>query len=293
MTNNILLRSTSNSDTNSTITTKGMLETSASPLRVYDIVIRMEEKFYTEEICEWAVGKFATIVTAAVMNEETNTIADFLGFGGCEALLLILNRYGESSSIIAANGCETIAALAAVRLEIRDFLGNSGACEAVIFLMKVHMGNAEVLEHGSKAIGSLARMNSSNIARFSDIETFEILTQAGNFGFNLRHTRCVAIAKNVCDAFIELAENVENSQRFVDCSAPELVWHLVKLHYRDAKFAQSGLQVLSTFLGLNCYPEHKEECDQNNNSNQQQQQADEKSVSLMIQEIASLHNDRH
>jgi hypothetical protein len=228
--------------------------------RAYDIVIAMEEKSHSLQICEWGIKGFASIASLAMIQQNAESMADFLDDGGCEALLNIMNRYGEESILVAAYGCLTIAILAWSLRELKEFLGEIGGCEVVCYVSSLHIGNAEVSEYGSLVIGVLADNNIANSYRLSEATACDVLSQLGNYGFNLRHDRCCVIAKNVCYAFAQLAEAV-NAKRLMECGSSSLISHLTKLHFKNEDFSVAAVHCLCALASLN--PFHREELGKN------------------------------
>ena len=144
--------------------------------------------------------------------------------------------------------------------EFKEFLGEIGACEIILYALSVHIGLADISEYGANAIGMLANNNISNSYKLSEHNACDILSQLGNFGFNLRHERCVYVARNVCFAFSQLAEAV-NAKRLLECGAPHLIAHLAKLHFKNSEFAVAAVHVICALASLN--PIHREELGKN------------------------------
>jgi hypothetical protein len=243
--------------------------------RAYDVVVAMDDKKYSKEICEWGVKGFASIASFAMTTQNAESMADFLDDGGCESLLNLMNRHGEESSVVAAFGCMTIAILAWSLRELKEFLGEIGACEVIVYVMSIHIGEPEVSEYGAHAVGILANNNISNSYRLSECDACDILAQIGNFGFNLRHEKCVVVAKNVCYAFAQLAEAV-NARKMMECGASTLICHLTKLHYKNEEFAVAAIHAICALASLN--PFHREELGKN-------------SMCKMIVDMINLHCD--
>ncbi len=254
---------------------KHYLEKEFERKRAYDIVLTMDEKQYSKEVCEWGAKGFASIASLAMTTQNAESLADFLDDGGCESLLNIMNKFGEESSLIAAFGCMTISILAYCLRELKEFLGEIGGCEVVVYVMSVHVGDPEVSEYGSHAIGILANNNISNSYRLSESNACDILAQVGNFGFNLRHEKCVPVAKNVCYAFAQLAEAV-NAKRLMECGASCLVCHLTKLHFKNEEFAIAAVHAICALASLN--PFHREELGKNG-------------ICKLIVDIIQVHHD--
>lgn len=245
--------------------------------RAYDVVISMEEKKYSKEICEWGMRGFASIASLAMTTQNAESMADFLDDGGCEALLNIMNKYGEDSIVIASLGCLTITVLAWSLRELKEFLGEIGACEVAVYVISVHIGDPEVSEYGSYAIGTLANNNIANSYRLSECEACDVLAQVGNFGFNLRHEKAVLVARNVCYAIAQLAEAV-NAKKLMQCGASALVAHLTKLHLRNEEFAIAAVHCICALASLN--PFHREELGKNN-------------ICKLIIEIINAHHEKN
>jgi hypothetical protein len=71
----------------------------------------------------------------------------------------------------------------------------------IVFAINMHLGDPDVTEMGTAAIAFLAKHDNNNSYRLACAECCEVLTQAGNFGLNVRHPKCIDIAANVCYAF--------------------------------------------------------------------------------------------
>eukprot|EP01031_Cornospumella_fuschlensis_P033773 gene33773-40866_t len=152
-----------------------------------EILQRMEVSGHTLEISAWGVRGFASIAGSAFLTQNTQQLAEFLDDGGCEALVNILNKYCDSSEIVASYGCLAIGILAHSMRELREFLGEIGACEAVVFAVSMHVGLPDVSEYGSRALAALANQNISNSYKISTAGGCEALLQVGNFGFCYTH----------------------------------------------------------------------------------------------------------
>lgn len=72
---------------------------------------------------------------------------------GCETLVLIMTKYGAVSKVIAANSCLTVSILSWSLRDMKEFLGDIGACELVVFATSMHIGDPDVSLHGSGALG--------------------------------------------------------------------------------------------------------------------------------------------
>ncbi len=224
--------------------------------RAYDIVTQIDREQFSVGTCEWAVRGYASIASHAMIQKNAESMADFLDDGGCESLVNIMTQYSEVSEKIAAYGCMAISILAWSLRELKEFLGEIGACEVVVFATSMHIGDPKVSEYGTNAIGQMAKQNISNSFRLAKAGACDILAQVGNFGFNLRHESCIAVATNVCYAFAHLSEAV-NAKRLAECGSSGLVVALTKLHMKDKDFALAAVKALCALSSLNAF--HREE----------------------------------
>lgn len=219
-------------------------------LRASVVIKEMESQLNTLTICRWALRAFISITGAAMKAQNPDAMADFLDDGGCEALVNILSIHGGSDVEIAANGCLVVCILAWSLREMKEFLGEIGACEMVLYVISMHVGNPLVSEHGSGAIGLLSKGNILNSFRIAEADGCDLIAQVGNFGFNVRNDRCVHVAANVCYAIVPLCEAV-NSGRLIECGACALVIELTKLHMKVEEFAIAAVKALCALSSLN------------------------------------------
>eukprot|EP01037_Dinobryon_pediforme_P039721 gene39721-48483_t len=169
--------------------------------RAADIIKAVQAQNYSLSICEWGCRAFVSVTGIAMQNQNTDSMADFLDDGGCEALIEIMNKY--------------------------EFLGEIGACELAVFATSMHIGDPLVSEYGSGAIGLLAKENISNSLRLAESGACDVISQVANFGFALRQENACDVATNVCFAFAQLSE-AQNATQLLDCGAPALVVQLMK-----------------------------------------------------------------
>lgn len=224
--------------------------------RASDILRHLEREDFSLAACEWAARGFASIAGQAMTQKNAESLADFLDDGGCESLVQILTRHCEMSETVAAFACLAIATLSFSMRELKEFLGEIGACEAVVFAASMHVGDARVSEFGACAIANLAKHNIANSFKLAEAGACDVLAQLGNFGFSLRHDSCVNVARNVCSAFAYLSEAV-NAQRLADCGSSSLVCALTKLHFKNEGFALAAMKTLCALASLNAM--HREE----------------------------------
>mmetsp|Transcript_76519 Transcript_76519/g.150051 ORF Transcript_76519/g.150051 Transcript_76519/m.150051 type:complete len:491 (+) Transcript_76519:95-1567(+) len=218
-------------------------------LRASIVIREMESQMNTLSICKWGMSAFISITGAAMKAKNPDAMADFLDDGGCEALLGVLSLHGENAEI-AAHGCLVVCILAWSLREMREFLGEIGACEMIVYIASLHIGEPAVSEYASGAIGLLTKGNQSNSFRIAEANGCDIIAQIGNFGFNVRQERCIKVATNVCYAISPLCEAV-NSSRLIECGACALVIELSKLHMKNEEFAIAAVKALCSLASLN------------------------------------------
>ena len=185
------------------------------------------------DVVEWACKAFASITMYAVDSNDVDLQCRLLDIGVCEMIITILSRWCPESSVVGAYGCETIRNLAFNSQDFREFLGESGACEIVIFALSMHLGDPLVTEMGTAAVAHLSKSDHKNSYRFSMCDGCEILAQAGNFGLNIRDAKCFNIAANVCFSLSYLAE-ASNVTKLLDSGSCDLVCALSRLHIEDS-----------------------------------------------------------
>jgi hypothetical protein len=133
---------------------------------------------------------------------------------------------------------------------MREFLGEVGACEIIVFATEMHVGDAHVSEFGSAAIALLAKENISNSYRLAQIGACNCMAQIGNFGFNVRHERCATVASNVCLAFAALCE-ASNAARLMESGASALTIQLMRIHRASDLVVAAAMRALCGLASLN------------------------------------------
>lgn len=221
-----------------------------------DAVIARLDVDRTLDTSEWACQALAAITCAAADTNDMDMQCRLLDLGVCETLISMLTNHGASSSVVAAFGCQTLRNLAWNSRDLREFLGESGACEMIVFALSMHLGDADVSEMGTAAIAFLAKHDNNNSYRFAQADGCEILAQVGNFGLNIRHPKCIDIAANVCYAFSYLSE-AANAGKLLDAGACELVIALIRLHAEDESVMGCALRAL---CGLSSLSSEIREC---------------------------------
>lgn len=218
--------------------------------RATDVSRDLEFNGFSLAACRSGLESLISITGSAMQNQNADAMADFLDDGGCELVLKILHLHGELNEDIAANCCRVLSILAWSLPEMKEFLGEIGACEIVSYTAFTHIGSPLVSEHATAAIAYLSFENSVNGVRFADAGACDILIQMGNFGFNLRHDRCVNVAINVCYAIPAFC-NETNASQLMESGACALVSELLKLHMKSNEFIAAGIKAISALAGVN------------------------------------------
>lgn len=209
----------------------------------------VEECKSSLSIAEWACNSFAKFTSEAVMKRNTEAMAKLLDDGICECLVSTMNTHVASSLEVAIKGCQALNDLSWTSRELREFLGELGACECVVFALTMHIGNPEVSEYGTSTIINLSKDNISNSFRLASCGACEVIVQTGNFGFNLRHPKCTIVAANVCNAIYNLCEAV-NQPKLAECGACEFVSSLLKFHMETYDVAVAATRSICGLASL-------------------------------------------
>eukprot|EP01038_Epipyxis_sp_PR26KG_P007319 gene7319-9973_t len=218
--------------------------------RAADIIGLLEEKEYSLEASEWAARGFVSIAGNAMLTHSPESMADFLDDGGCEAVVGIMSKHSAVSVTIAQYCCLAICILSWSTRDMKDFLGEIGACELVAFTLSMHIGEPKVSEFGSRAFALLAKDNISNSYRLSEADGCDVLSQVGNFGFNIRSEKCIDVATNVCYAITYLCEAM-NAQKLTDAGICSLIAALLKIHVKSAVFCEAAMKASCGLASLN------------------------------------------
>lgn len=219
-------------------------------IRALDVIKALENDYFSLNICKWGTKVFISYTGYAMKTENSDLMADFLDEGGCEALLKILKRHGESDSEIVTNICLVICILAWSLNEMKEYLGVIGICEILPYVLSFHIGDALVSEHGLNAIAILGKENISNSYLLAKADSCDIITQLGNFGCNIRHERCLYIATNYCLA-IEVFCEASNADRIIDSGICSLILALVRFHCKDITFSCYVIKTICSLSSLN------------------------------------------
>lgn len=173
-------------------------------------------------------------------------MAQLLDEGICECLMSIMHTHSASSVVVSMHGCQALCDLTKSDRELREFLGDLGACELCVFVMEMHVGLPDITVPGSAAMINLCTDNIRNSHRLSEAGACDILVQSGNFGFNLRHPQCAAVAANICDAISHLCE-AANQGKLQESGACELIVALFKFHLENEQVCEPATKA---FCGL-------------------------------------------
>lgn len=214
-----------------------------------EVVSEIEAGSQSLSICEYGMRAFANVANIALKAQNTGLMTDYLDGEACDLLVTILSTFGEESQTIAAYGCAAIYFLSQCAVEFRELFGEVSACEVICFVLSMHVGVAEVSEFGCGAVAHLAT-HLGNSCRLVDSGVFDLLAQAGNFGFNIRHTKCASVAANVCLALGELATPT-NTAKLVECGGSEIVVELLRLHLDIDNVAKASIKALCSIAESN------------------------------------------
>jgi hypothetical protein len=206
-------------------------------------------------IAEWACRAIASFTQTAVVTRNREAMAQLLDEGICECLISVMHSHSASSTIVAVYGCQALCDLTKSDRELREFLGDLGACELCVFVLTMHVGHPDVTEPCSGAMINLCIDNIRNSLRLSESGACEILVQAGNFGFNLRHPQCAVVAANICDAISHLCE-AANQAKLQESGGCEFIVALLKFHLDNDNVC---VPATKAFCGLaSLTPENRE-----------------------------------
>lgn len=210
------------------------------------MVLIVEECKDSVTIAEWACRAIASFTHTAIVTRNREAMARLLDEGICECLMSIMHTHSASSMVVATHGCLALRDLTKSDRELREFLGDLGACELCVFVMEMHIGLPNILEPGSAAMINLCTDNIRNTHRLSEAGACDILVQSGNFGFNLRHPQCATVAANICDAISHLCE-AANQGKLQESGACELIVALLKFHLENEQVCEPATK---SFCGL-------------------------------------------
>mmetsp|Transcript_7231 Transcript_7231/g.10759 ORF Transcript_7231/g.10759 Transcript_7231/m.10759 type:complete len:464 (+) Transcript_7231:64-1455(+) len=214
-----------------------------------EVVLIVEECKSSLSIAEWACKSISSFTSLAVKKRNAEAMAQLLDEGICECLVNTMNMHCASSSVVASCGCGALSDLAWTSRELREFLGEVGACECVVFALTMNVGDAEVAEYGTSTIINLCKDNISNSFRLAEAGACDVVVQTGNFGFNFNHPKCETIAANVCTSIYHLCE-AANQPKLHDSGACELVAALLKFHVDKVEVALAATKAICGLSSL-------------------------------------------
>jgi len=167
--------------------------------------------------------------TQILFANNPEMFARVLDAGVCECVVKILTKFGSLNAELAANGCTIVKNLSFGSKDLSEHFAENGACEVVVFMGEVHMGEAEVADAVAGAIGMLAKNSIGHSYLLAQAGACDVLAQIGNFGFNVRHPLSAQVASQVCYAYSQLAE-ASNATRLAEAGACDLVISLIRFH---------------------------------------------------------------
>ena len=213
---------------------------------VYSLMNRCREDGVADDLAksERLSRALATVTTGSRQEVDGGQIlVDCLDCGVCEVLVEIINRFATESSVVASYACLAMCNIAYGSIELREYLGEVGACESIIFAMNMNIGHPETSEYGSCAVGILAFNHIGNSFRLAQAGACECIAQTGNFGFNLRHPRCQIVAANVCTSLCYLCEASISRQLF-ESGAAAVLTTLLRQHIDAEIVVQPGIKAM-------------------------------------------------
>jgi hypothetical protein len=181
-------------------------------------------------------------------------MVQLLDDGICECLVTTMNTHSVNSPDVAITGCKALSDLSWTSRELREFLGEIGACECVIFVLSMYVGNPEVAEYGTSTVINLSK-DISNSFRLAEAGACDIIVQTGNFGFNVRHPKAAIIAANVCHCVYNLCE-ARNQRKLSESGGCELVSALLKIHLETFEVVIAATRAICGLASLTA--EHRE-----------------------------------
>lgn len=235
----------------SSIASSKLLSTVTSPGKVVEIV---EDHKSSLSVAEWACKTIAGFTSHAIKTRNTEAMVQLLDEGICECLVNTMNLHSLHSADVAITGCQALNDLSWTSRELKEFLGEIGACECVIYVLSMYIGNPEVAEYGTAAVINLSK-DISNSYRLSEAGACDIIVQTGNFGFNIRHPKAGIIAANVCYCIYNLCE-ARNQRKLSESGGCELVSALLKIHLDNYEVVIAATRAICGLASLTA--EHRE-----------------------------------
>jgi hypothetical protein len=242
---------TSRSSSLSQQTSSKLLSAITSPAKVVEIV---EDHKSSLSVAEWACKMIAGFTGNAIKTRNTEAMVQLLDDGICECLVTTMNTHSVNSAEVAITGCKALSDLSWTSRELREFLGEIGACECVIFVLSMHIGNPEVAEFGTSTVINLSK-DISNSFRLAEAGACDIIVQTGNFGFNIRHPKAAIVAANVCHCIYNLCE-ARNQRKLSESGGCELVSALLKIHLEAYEVVVAASRAICGLASLTA--EHRE-----------------------------------
>jgi hypothetical protein len=181
--------------------------------------INLEPLFHVGEECCMALSNLA---------HDSDNLKRFYENRAVEVIITTLRTRGISTGL-AANACGSVASLVAGTEQGRDFLGDKGACEAVVGCMEILGSNAFVAVQGSMALHSLCHRHAGNQARIGAAGGCEALLSTLRM-----HLWSSTVAENGCRAINSLVlDHAGNQSRLNSADACELIVRVVESHVKS------------------------------------------------------------
>ena len=214
-----------------------------------EVVLLVDQCRSSLSIAEWACKSIASFTDAAIKKRNAEAMAQLLDEGICECLVNCMHAHCANSAEVASSSCHALSDMCWMSRDLREYLGELGACECVVFALNMHMGDADVAENGTAAVINLCKDNITNSFRVAEADGCDIVVQTGNFGFNLRHPKSATIAGNVCTAVSHMCE-AKNQRKLAESGACDLVASLLKFHMSSYEVVLAATRALCGLASL-------------------------------------------
>ena len=221
------------------------MSTITSPSKVVEIVNDHKSSL---SVAEWACKIIVGFTSTAIKTRNTEAFIHLLDDGVCECLVNTMNLHASTSENVAAIGCHALNDLSWTSRELREFLGEIGACECVIYILSMYVGNPDVAEYGTSTVINLSK-DINNSYRLAEAGACDVIVQTGNFGFNVRHPKSTIIASNVCHCIYNLCE-ARNQKKLSESGTCELVTQLLKIHINVYEVVVSAIRAICGLASL-------------------------------------------
>jgi hypothetical protein len=233
------------------LTSSKILSTVTTPAKLVEIV---EDHKTSLSVAEWACKTIAGYTSTAIKTRNTESMVQLLDDGICECLVNTMNLHCLNSPEVAITGCQALSDLSWSSRELKEFLGEIGACECIVYILSLYIGNAEVAEYGTATVINLST-DISNSYRLAEAGACDVIVQTGNFGFNVRHPKAAVVAANVCHCIYQLCE-ARNQRKLSESGGCDLVSALLKIHLDNYEVVTAATRAICGLASLTA--EHRE-----------------------------------